>query len=114
MGGQFGELLQETTVFWFVLISAFIVAVVLIVQIRARYCGREDSEANQRQLLMQMGELHREGGLTDEEFRSIKGQMSGRRNDFIINFQHSVVHQDGREVDVRRGVGMEDLHDRQR
>ncbi len=83
IGGQFGELLQETTVFWLGLIAALIVAAVLIVRIRARYCGREDSEANQRQLLMQMGDLHREGELTDEEFRSIKGRMSGRRNDFI-------------------------------
>ena len=83
IGGQFGELLQETTVFWLVLIVAVIVASVLIVRIRTRYRGREDSEANQRQLLMQMGDLHREGEFTDEEFRSIKGRMSGRRNDFI-------------------------------
>ena len=83
LGGQFGELLQETTVFWLVLIVAFIASAVLIVRIRTRYCGREDSEANQRLLLMQMGDLHREGELTDKEFRSIKGRMSGRRNDFI-------------------------------
>jgi uncharacterized membrane protein len=82
VAGRFGELLQETTVFWLVLIAAVIVAAVLIVRIRARYRGREDSEANQRLLLMQMGDLHREGELTEEEFRSIKGQLSGRRNDF--------------------------------
>ena len=59
LGGQFGELLQETTVFWLVLIAALSVVAVLIVRIRERYCGREDSEANQRQLLNQMGVLHR-------------------------------------------------------
>jgi len=83
IGGQFGELLQEMTVFWLVLISAVIVAAVLIVRIRARYCGREDREANQRLLLMQMGDLHRESELTEEEFRSIKSRLGGRRSDFI-------------------------------
>ncbi len=83
IGGQFWELLPETTVFWLVLIAAVIVAAVLIVRIRARYCGREDREANGRLLLMQMGDLHREGELTEEEFRSIKSRLSGRRNDFI-------------------------------
>ena len=83
IGGQFGELLQETTVFWLVLIAALIVAAILIVRIRARYCGREDSEANQRPLPIQMGDLLREGELTEEEFRSIKSRLSGRRNDFI-------------------------------
>ena len=28
-------------------------------------------------MLMQMGELHRQGGLSDEEYRSIKSKLSG-------------------------------------
>jgi hypothetical protein len=28
-------------------------------------------------MLMQMGELHRRGGLSDEEYRSIKCKLSG-------------------------------------
>ncbi len=28
-------------------------------------------------MLMQMGELHRQGGLSDQEYRSIKSKLSG-------------------------------------
>jgi len=28
-------------------------------------------------MLMQMGELHRQGGLSDEEYRSIRSKLSG-------------------------------------
>ena len=79
--GRSRELLGEVSLIWVVLISVVIVAALLIVWIRARYRGREDSEAMERQMLMQMRELHREGDLTEEEFRSIKGRFASRMND---------------------------------
>lgn len=77
---KFWELLEETSISWVLLIGVIIVAAVLIVRIKARYCGRADSEADPHQLLMQMGEMHREGELSEEEFRSIKGRLLSRTN----------------------------------
>ncbi len=81
--GRNRELLGEVSLIWAVLIFVVIVAALLIVWIRARYRGREDREAMERQMLMQMRELHREGDLTEEEFRSIKGRFASRLNDSI-------------------------------
>ena len=79
--GRNRELLGEVTLIWVVLIAVIIVAAMLIVWIRARCRGREDREAMEHQLLMQMRELHREGDLTEKEFRSIKGRFTSRMND---------------------------------
>jgi hypothetical protein len=49
----------------------------LIIRIRAQFREREDPAEEGHQMLMQMGELHREGGLSDEEYRSIKSKLSG-------------------------------------
>ena len=47
----------------------------LLYRLRTRFRGREDPAEHDRRLMMQMGELHRQGGLSDEEFRSIKSRL---------------------------------------
>ncbi|MBW3539492.1 MAG: hypothetical protein KY476_04410 [Planctomycetes bacterium] len=60
------------------LLGVLAVAVWLVVWIRARYCGGEDPAAQVHEMLTQMAQTHREGGLSDEEYRSIKGQLVER------------------------------------
>jgi hypothetical protein len=50
----------------------------LIVWIRARYWDNEDPTVTHYQMLNEIRDLHREGDLTEEEFRSIKGQLIER------------------------------------
>lgn len=57
------------------LIVALAVAAWLILRIRARFRENEDPAEEHRRLLLQMGELRREGGLSDEEYRSIQGRL---------------------------------------
>ncbi len=54
------------------------VAVWLIFRIRARFLDGEDPAATDHVMLSQIAELKREGGLTEEEFRSIKGRLVNR------------------------------------
>jgi hypothetical protein len=53
----------------------------LIFRIRARFRDREDSAEDAQQMLLQLGELRREGGLSQEEYRSIKGRLTQRLDD---------------------------------
>ena len=57
------------------------VGIWLIVRIRARYQDREDPAAVDHEMLIEMGELYRQGDLSDEEFRSIKGRLVERIDD---------------------------------
>ena len=63
------------------LISFFLFGIWLIVRIRTRYCDHEDPAAVEQQMLMQMGDLHRQGDLSEEEYRSIKGRLVERIDD---------------------------------
>ena len=60
--------------------SLAILAILLVglwaaVLIRTWCRGREDRAAGAHQMLIQIGDLRREGDLTDDEFRSIKGRL---------------------------------------
>jgi hypothetical protein len=70
------KLLQFTWLAWLGLFALLAAAAWLVLRIRARFRDREDPADEGRQMLMQMGELHRQGGLSDEEYRSIKGKLS--------------------------------------
>ena len=64
-------------------IAAFLAVVLaisvwLIVRIRARYWGLEDPTAAEGEMLLRLSELRREGQLTEEEYRSIKGRLVAR------------------------------------
>lgn len=56
----------------------FAVAVWLIFRIRAWFLDGEDPAATDHFMLSQIAELKREGGLSDEEYRSIKGRLVNR------------------------------------
>jgi hypothetical protein len=71
------NLFQATTWSWVALFVVLAAAVWLILRVRARFRDREDPAVEHRRMLMQMGDLHRQGGLSDEEFRSIKGRLGG-------------------------------------
>jgi len=57
------------------LLVALVVLVGLIIRIRALFREDEDSTADDHQLLSQITDLHREGDLTEDEYRSIKGRL---------------------------------------
>jgi hypothetical protein len=71
------KLFQASWIAWLGLFVLLAVAAWLVLRIRARFRDREDPTEGGHQMLMQMGELHRRGGLSDQEFRSIKSKLSG-------------------------------------
>ncbi len=75
------ELLRELSLIALGIIVAVAIAIWLIVRIRARYRDNEDPAVVDHQMLTQMVDLHREGDLSDEEYRSIKGRLIERIDD---------------------------------
>jgi hypothetical protein len=75
--GELTRLFLASWVAWLGLFLLLAGAAWLIIRIRAQFREREDPAEEGHQMLMQMGELHRQGGLSDEEYRSIKSQLSG-------------------------------------
>ena len=61
-------------------------SICLIVRLRAQYRSDEDPAALDHAILSQFGELRRQGHLSEEEFRSIKGRLV-RRLDGSIRAQ---------------------------
>jgi len=57
------------------LVLILLLAAWLIAWIRNRYRGHEDHAAASAQMLLQFRELHREGDLSEEEYRSIKNRL---------------------------------------
>ncbi len=57
------------------------VSIALTLRIRQRFQGNDDPAEVDHQMLLQIKELRREGDLTDEEFRSIKGRLVERIDD---------------------------------
>ncbi len=60
------------------LLLALSVAAWIINRIRLRYRDNDGPEEGDQQLLLQISDLRREGDLTDEEYRSIKGRLIKR------------------------------------
>ncbi|MCA9018498.1 MAG: hypothetical protein KDA74_00005 [Planctomycetaceae bacterium] len=54
------------------------IGIVIILRVRTRFRDDSDPAASDRVMLSQLGDLHREGDLTEEEYRSIKGLLIGR------------------------------------
>ncbi len=79
MGGIHREavtrIFQASWYWWVILFAVVALAVWLLFRIRARFRGHEDPAEDDHRLLMQIGEMHREGGLSEEEFRSIKSRL---------------------------------------
>jgi hypothetical protein len=70
------------TIYQFVGLGILItVSIALTLRIRQRFHGNDDPAEVDHQMLLQIKELRREGDLTDEEFRSIKGRLVERIDD---------------------------------
>jgi hypothetical protein len=77
----FQQFFQASWMAWGILFLVLAGAAWLILRLRARFRGSEDPAVEGRQMLMQMGELHRQGGLSEEEYRSIRSRLSGPIDD---------------------------------
>lgn len=71
-------LLEGTLSLGIGLIVAILVLAVGIRVLRSWYRDRDDPADTSGEILDQMRELHLGGDLSDEEFRSIKGQLQSR------------------------------------
>ena len=58
-----------------VVVVAIGVLVVIALKVRAWYREDSDDAASQDDLLLQFRDLHRQGGLSEDEYRSIKGRL---------------------------------------
>ncbi len=54
------------------------IGVMILFKLRSRFSDDADSDTNPHAMLSQIHELRREGELTDEEYRSIKGRLVER------------------------------------
>ena len=75
--GSVGDLL-ENCVYVVVLIALIAVLIWAVVGVRSRYRDDDDPAAIDRSMLLGLGDLHRGGDLSDEEYRSIKGRLVKR------------------------------------
>ena len=61
---------------WTLAVLAILLAGLWAAVLIRTWCrGREDRAEGAHQMLIQIGDLRREGDLTDDEFRSIKGRL---------------------------------------
>ncbi|MCA9027885.1 MAG: hypothetical protein KDA86_21935 [Planctomycetaceae bacterium] len=67
------------------LLVALVVLVGLIIRVRTLFREDEDSTADDHRLLTQITDLHREGDLTEEEYRSIKGRLVQKLDEQLKN-----------------------------
>ncbi|MEZ6045561.1 MAG: hypothetical protein R3C11_08285 [Planctomycetaceae bacterium] len=65
------------------LLLAVIGMIWVIIQLRTRLRDDTDRMADHWQLLQQMQEMHREGDLTEEEYRSIKGRLISQNEELL-------------------------------
>ncbi|MEX2286220.1 MAG: hypothetical protein WD648_03965 [Planctomycetaceae bacterium] len=63
------------------LFVCLVVAGWLMIRIRSRYRDNEDPAAAEQQMLAQIRDLHRQGDLSEDEYRSIKGRLVKRLGD---------------------------------
>jgi hypothetical protein len=66
---------KESRVEWFLLFVSISLAAWLIFRIKAWYCEDEDHTAETHEMIEHITELEREGDLSQEEFRKIKGRL---------------------------------------
>ena len=77
-GGGIGEFLRVSILEWVLLFALLGGLIWAITWMKSRYWGHEDPAAADHQMLSHLGELRRQGGLSEEEYRSIKGRLVER------------------------------------
>ncbi|MCA9039309.1 MAG: hypothetical protein KDA65_03070 [Planctomycetaceae bacterium] len=77
------ELLNQSWLLYTGLIVAVCFLIWVIIQVRTRLRDDADHNADPWQLLQQMQDLHRQGDLTEEEYRSIKGQLLSKNEELL-------------------------------
>ena len=81
------KLLDASWYEWLALVATFFSVVVLIwlvIRVKTWYREDEDPAAQDHEMLVQFRDLHRQGDLSEEEFRSIKGRLIDRIDDSPI------------------------------
>ncbi len=80
----FWKVMDASVADWIGFGAAFVALIVLVwlfVRIRAWLQDDAGPEANTHQMLTQFGDLHRQGDLSEEEYRSIKSQLIEKLED---------------------------------
>lgn len=72
------DFLSQSVLAWIGLVIAILAMAALVQWVRARFRGDAGLADGKDEILARMEELHREGDLTDEEYRSIKGRITKR------------------------------------
>jgi uncharacterized membrane protein len=72
---ELSRVFQASWFWWATLFVIVAVTAWFLFRVRARFRDHEDPAEDKRRMLMQMGEMHRQGGLSEEEFRSIKSRL---------------------------------------
>lgn len=72
------ETFLEAAPLYVAVVVAFCVLVWIALRIKARFRDGADPAGDPRAMLAHFRELQREGGLSEEEFRSIKGRLMDR------------------------------------
>ena len=83
MGGEaakFQEFINSQAFYASGLAVALVVLAVLVHRIRAWYRGSNDPVDDHSEIIREFQELKQRGDLSEEEFRSIKGNVSSRKN----------------------------------
>lgn len=75
---QLWEFLNASLLQWIGLFVAIVVLAGVIVRIRTWIREDADAAADHYELLTGISDLHREGDLSEEEYRSIKGRLVSR------------------------------------
>ena len=71
----FKELFEGSVLEWILAVVLLSFLIWLIVWIVGRFRENENRHVDVSELLLQFSEMHREGDLSDDEFRSIKKQL---------------------------------------
>ncbi|MFO1094602.1 MAG: hypothetical protein U0992_15050 [Planctomycetaceae bacterium] len=76
----FREVLRESAGTWIGLAFAIVVLAWIVNRVRAAFRSDADPAENANQMLSEIREMYEEGKLSEEEFRSIKGRLTKRKD----------------------------------
>lgn len=74
------EFVNSNLGWWIAAVVACFIASLLILKVRNWYHGGAGHADSETEILTRMREMHREGQISDDEYRSIKGQFTLERD----------------------------------